>query len=547
MVVMSGVHIVGDVGRFEGLLRTWAQNGLQAVLSVKPEGSNGALLRSILPNGTLVGRITNNSTLRDTDIQQRYEADPKAAAAWIFSLYLPTMILQLAFTCWQFQNEPVFGNDPATRLFRIRRLCEFMRELIDLANARGFGVALFNFARGTPEPHEWIHFHEVWRYALSKNRTLPPGRKNLLCLHQYGSFNKAGPGSLFWEEAWHIKRFEMQVRSFLPADLKTAEYLINESGPDGGQQNLKGWKEVYGQNDAGRQALVTDWRIYNEWLATQTGCLGACFFTLGQEGSFDSFNIENDPVAQMLANTHYPTMKPATTQPTPPPPVPVPPTPPLPVPPYVIDTSRRSPNFDERPAGIAIDTIVLHHTGGSFQSSLNWLTNPTSGVSTHYLISKTGKIYRLVDEIKTAWHAGVSAFEGREDVNRFSVGIELENKGDGIDPYPAKLLDALVWLLGDLKTRRNIKRSKVTTHAEVAVPAGRKNDPKGLDVEAVLNRVYGTPVPVPPPVLPDFSKIVWQGEDAMRAEEREGRTQNAEWIRLNWVEPAIRERDRVSA
>jgi len=323
---MSGVHTVGDVGRFEPLLRTWAANGLQAVLSVKPEGANGALLREILPTGTLVGRITNNSTLKDSAIQQAYEADPKTAAAWVVGLCLPAMNAQPQFNAWQFNNEPVFGDGAETRLFRIRRLCEFMREVIDLANAQGHGVALFNFARGTPEPHEWFSFYEVWRYALSKNRTLPAGRKNILCLHQYGSFNKAGAGSLFYDEAWHIKRFETQIRPSLPADLKAAEYFVNESGPDGGQQTLKGWKEVYGQNDAGRQALVTDWRIHNEWLATQAGCLGACFFTLGQEGSFDSFNIENDPVAQMLANAHYPTMKPATTQPAPPPPVPVPPT-----------------------------------------------------------------------------------------------------------------------------------------------------------------------------------------------------------------------------
>lgn len=323
---MSGIHIVGDSGRFDSLLQTWARNGLQFVLHVKPEDGNGARLRELLPNGFLVGRLANNSDMTDSAVQQAYEANPAAAARWIVGRYLPTMQAQPQYNAWQFNNEPVFGNGE-TRRFRIHRLAEFTRHLIDLANTHGHGVALFAFARGTPEPDEWQHFYEVWRYALSKNASLPPGRKNILCLHQYGAFNRRGAGALFFEEDWHLKRYEKKIRPILPLDLQQAEYCMGEAGPDGGMDDIRGWTDVYGRDEAGRVACVMDWRIYNnEFLANQAGCKGAAFFTLGQEGGFGTFDIANDPIAGMFAGVQYRQMKPAATttppqpQPTPPPP-----------------------------------------------------------------------------------------------------------------------------------------------------------------------------------------------------------------------------------
>ncbi len=309
---MSGVHIVGPAGGRESLLRQWAANGLQAVTHVKPEPGDSARLRSILPNGTLVGRLASADTLSDSAVQQRYEADPRGAAEWLWNAhYAPVIAANPHYTCWQFNNEPVFGDGAATRQHRIRMLCEFTHRIVDIANARGHGVALFNFARGTPEPDEWHHFYEVWRYALSRNAGLPAGRKNVLSIHQYGSFGARGHGSLFHEERWHIKRYETVVRPTLSADLRRAEYLITESGPDGGSRELGGWRQVYGESDEGRVALLDDWRRYNEWLAQQPGCLGACYFTLGQEGGFHSFDVSSDALANAMAHVHYPRLKPA--------------------------------------------------------------------------------------------------------------------------------------------------------------------------------------------------------------------------------------------
>lgn len=61
----------------------------------------------------------------------------------------------------------------------------------------------------------------------------------------------------------------------------------------------------------------------------------------------------------------------------------------------------------------------------------------------------------------------------------------------------------------------------------------------GSDIKRILPMLRVPPVPAL-----DWRKIVWQGEDAARSEEREGRVDNAAWIVRNWVEPAIAERDR---
>lgn len=162
-----------------------------------------------------------------------------------------------------------------------------------------------------------------------------------------------------------------------------------------------------------------------------------------------------------------------------------------------------SPNKEPRPAGVKIDTVVLHATAGPLQAALAWLRNPAAKASAHYVIARDGSIFQLVREAEVAWHAGYSRMpDGREGVNRFSIGIELENANDGRDPYSEAQVAALVQLLGALRERYGIRRDLVVTHAIVrwlwnqAHPdqeGAVKTDPAGLDLAMVLNRVYGNP------------------------------------------------------
>lgn len=149
-----------------------------------------------------------------------------------------------------------------------------------------------------------------------------------------------------------------------------------------------------------------------------------------------------------------------------------------------IDQSTPSPNHEPRD-GQPITLIVLHATVGNLQSARDWLTSPASKVSTHYLISKAGMIAQLVPEELAAWHAGRSEYGelGSEGVKLQSIGIELENRNDGKDPYPHAQLDALRELVADIRARH--PAVQIVTHAEIARPRGRKTDPKNFPMGAL--------------------------------------------------------------
>ena len=76
------------------------------------------------------------------------------------------------------------------------------------------------------------------------------------------------------------------------------------------------------------------------------------------------------------------------------------------------------------------DTIVIHYTAGrSAASSANYLCKNDIKASAHLVIGRDGKIYQLVPFDIVAWHAGKSAYAGREWLNKYSIGIELDNAG----------------------------------------------------------------------------------------------------------------------
>lgn len=145
---------------------------------------------------------------------------------------------------------------------------------------------------------------------------------------------------------------------------------------------------------------------------------------------------------------------------------------------------NESPNCDDRPVNIEIDTIVLHYTGMlTAAEALDRLsdTSPEARargrVSAHYLVDEEGKIYAMVDERDRAWHAGESYWRGRTNLNDFSIGIELANPGHdlGYRIFPRVQLDALVELCASICKRHPIKPDHVLGHSDIA--PGRKIDP----------------------------------------------------------------------
>jgi hypothetical protein len=135
--------------------------------------------------------------------------------------------------------------------------------------------------------------------------------------------------------------------------------------------------------------------------------------------------------------------------------------------------------------------LVLHATAASLESARYWLCNPSSQVSSHYLISKLGAIYQLVPDGLRAWHAGMSSWRGVSDVNDYSIGIELENANNGHDPYPQIQLGALTWLCRSLLAEYRLTSDAITTHAQIA--PGRKQDPRGLSLLTLMAALNATP------------------------------------------------------
>jgi N-acetylmuramoyl-L-alanine amidase len=140
-----------------------------------------------------------------------------------------------------------------------------------------------------------------------------------------------------------------------------------------------------------------------------------------------------------------------------------------------------SPNHGPRPADAPVDILLLHYTGmQTGEAALSRLIDPAAKVSAHYMIDEDGAVYRLVDEERRAWHAGISAWAGERDVNGRSIGIELVNPGHefGYRPFPEAQMAALVDLAQGIVKRHPIPAARVLGHSDVA-PA-RKQDPGEL-------------------------------------------------------------------
>ena len=136
-----------------------------------------------------------------------------------------------------------------------------------------------------------------------------------------------------------------------------------------------------------------------------------------------------------------------------------------------------------------IKFIILHYTALDNVGSIRELTG---GVSAHFLVldEDDNKIYNLVPLEQRAWHAGVSAFRGRTNINDTSVGIEIVN--DGIakeyrsDPNPYHPYDHYVdykpiqiekvaQIIKYVAEKYNIPARNIVAHSDIA--PSRKKDP----------------------------------------------------------------------
>lgn len=143
----------------------------------------------------------------------------------------------------------------------------------------------------------------------------------------------------------------------------------------------------------------------------------------------------------------------------------------------LVESVAPSPNFDDR-LEASPDMIVLHYTGMEDpNAAFERLRDPEAKVSCHYLVFEDGRIVQMVPEDRRAWHAGISSWEGRDDINSRSIGIEICNPGHdfGYPSFPSRQIAATTALCRGIVARRAIRRDRVVAHSDIAPM--RKRDP----------------------------------------------------------------------
>jgi AmpD protein len=162
----------------------------------------------------------------------------------------------------------------------------------------------------------------------------------------------------------------------------------------------------------------------------------------------------------------------------------------------LLDAARfvPSPYQNARPEGAGVELVVIHgislppgELGGPWIERLflgrlapdahpSFASLEGARVSAHLLVRRSGRIVQYVPFHRRAWHSGVSSWRGREGVNDFSVGIEIEG-ADGI-PYEAtqyRAAAAAVAALTAAYPALGDDPARIVSHADIA--PGRKTDP----------------------------------------------------------------------
>ena len=157
---------------------------------------------------------------------------------------------------------------------------------------------------------------------------------------------------------------------------------------------------------------------------------------------------------------------------------------------HLLSSAKQSPsaNQNNRPTDI-ISLVVIHNISlppndfdndyieQFFTNQLDFDAHPyfktikDMQVSAHLLIKRDGLVIQFVPFDKRAWHAGDSSFNGQDNCNDFSIGIELEGT-DNI-AYESVQYQSLNTILKSLKSVYPIQA--VVGHSDIA--PGRKTDP----------------------------------------------------------------------
>ena len=170
-------------------------------------------------------------------------------------------------------------------------------------------------------------------------------------------------------------------------------------------------------------------------------------------------------------------------------------------------------HYGEAPLGIVYHTTESHlapfeeeATRRLKQLGQNLLSALRQAHSYHYLVDRFGRVFRVVEESQTAFHAGFSVWADSAGVylnlNDSFLGVAFEGQTGAIDEVtPAQIVSAKV-LTDMLRSRYQIDAGNCVTHAQVSVNPEHMRIAAHTDwagrfpfVELGLPNNYDVPVP----------------------------------------------------
>ncbi len=139
--------------------------------------------------------------------------------------------------------------------------------------------------------------------------------------------------------------------------------------------------------------------------------------------------------------------------------------------PFIIEQVSGIP--DAGPRRVKADMIILHHTGIPADEAIKLFKKSRGRNSSHYLVTKEGKIYQLIADDRLANH-----LSSKQQEKWRSIGIEMENSGRVDDPYTPIQYRAIEWLKNRLQKKHGIPNDHAHNKGHYEVDYKRQKNRK---------------------------------------------------------------------
>ena len=173
-----------------------------------------------------------------------------------------------------------------------------------------------------------------------------------------------------------------------------------------------------------------------------------------------------------------------------------------------------SPNTDSKK--VDVQFLILHYTGCSLEETFQLFQNPRKKVSSHLIIDPKGMIYEVIPCLNhhpiTAFHCGNSHWTDAtnkkwENLNAFSIGVELVNHNGNVFPYTKAQYQSLTHITHKLKSLYPPLKSpeRVLGHEHIAGFRGKVDPGHQFQWDTYFKNTYSTSKNNIPKRLPTLS------------------------------------------